>query len=162
MQTSHEQALAVRSEGESLVKFLASLTSDDWYRPTGIGEWQVRDIVVHLVDRAVGFYTETMARGLRGEVSEPPDFKIQVTGSEKARRKSIADRAIERRTDDMEPMVAGLADVINRFWKLQSELTLSDLDKPCWVRVGTVPVRVIGPIIISEYATTSNILMDDT
>lgn len=35
---------------DELMALLKSLSSDDWHKPTAAGQWQVRDIVAHLLD----------------------------------------------------------------------------------------------------------------
>ncbi|MGH9847092.1 MAG: maleylpyruvate isomerase N-terminal domain-containing protein [Blastocatellia bacterium] len=35
---------------DELMALLTSLSGDDWYKPTAAGQWQVRDIVAHLLD----------------------------------------------------------------------------------------------------------------
>jgi uncharacterized protein (TIGR03083 family) len=150
-----EQAASIREESVVLIRFLRGLSGDDWNRSTGLGEWEVRDIVAHLADRAIGFYSATMALGLKGEVSEPPGFNLIPIADSASGRQNIADRAIERRTDDMEPLIEQLDQLLTDFWKMQSELRPEDLDKPCWTLTGTRMVREIGPIIVQEIAVHS-------
>lgn len=42
-----------RPVASELLLRLRELTADDWFRPTVAGEWQVRDVVAHLVDGAL-------------------------------------------------------------------------------------------------------------
>ncbi len=35
---------------EELISLLESLAPEDWYKPTAAGQWQVRDLVAHLLD----------------------------------------------------------------------------------------------------------------
>lgn len=146
IQSSMEQAASIRAEAAVLIRFLRGLSGDDWNRSTGLGEWEVRDIVTHLTDRAIGFYSATMALGLQGVVEEPPGFNL-ISG-----RDHIAARAIERRTDDMGPQIDQLDRLITEFLMMQSELRPEDLDKPCWTTNRTIPVSDVGPVIVQEVA----------
>ncbi len=96
-----------------------------------------------------------MARGLQGDVSEPPGFDLPQGVDLDTGRKNIEQRAIERRSDDMGPMVSLLEEQTSNFHNLQINLKPEDLDKPCWVANGTRPVREIGPIIVQEVAVHS-------
>ena len=155
IQAAREQAASIRAESGVLVSFLESLSDSDWKRSSNLGEWQVRDIVVHLVERAVGFYSQTMARGLQEDVSEPPGFDLPQGVDLQTGRKNIEQRAIQRRADDMGPLVSLLEEQTSNFYDLQINLKPEDLDKPCWVANGTRPVREIGPIIVQEVAVHS-------
>ncbi len=42
LEAAKDQASAVRIESETLVKFLKTDSIEDWYRPTGLGEWQAQ------------------------------------------------------------------------------------------------------------------------
>ncbi len=35
---------------DELIALLKSLSDEDWYKPTAVGQWKVRDIVAHLLD----------------------------------------------------------------------------------------------------------------
>lgn len=155
IQSSMEQAASIRAESAVLIGFLRTLSGDDWYRSAELGEWEVRDIVAHLADRAVGFYSATMAQGLKGVVEEPPGFNLIPLAEGVSGAQNIADRAIDRRTDDMTPMVDQLEQLLADFVKMQSELKPEDLDKPCWTLTGSKPVSEIGPIIVQEMAIHS-------
>jgi uncharacterized protein (TIGR03083 family) len=62
----------VHTEAESLAQFLATLSADDWQRPSACKLWAIRDVVAHLIWVAA-FYTDTVSRGLQGDLSQPVD-----------------------------------------------------------------------------------------
>ena len=62
----------VHTEAESLAQFLATLSADDWQRPSACELWAIQDVVAHLI-WAADFYTDTVSRGLRGDLSHPED-----------------------------------------------------------------------------------------
>ena len=48
----------------------ARLTPEAWSRPSACAQWQVQDVVAHLVGGAE-LYAGSIARGLRGDTSPP-------------------------------------------------------------------------------------------
>jgi uncharacterized protein (TIGR03083 family) len=62
----------VQTEADSLAQFLDTLSADDWRRPSACDLWTIRDVVAHLI-WAADFYTDTLSRGMRGDISRPED-----------------------------------------------------------------------------------------
>lgn len=62
----------VQTEADGLAQFLDSLSADDWQRPSACDLWTIRDVVAHLI-WAADFYTDTVTRGMQGDISLPED-----------------------------------------------------------------------------------------
>jgi uncharacterized protein (TIGR03083 family) len=62
----------VHTEIDGLAQFLATLSADDWQRPSACDLWAIRDVVAHLIWVA-DFYTDTVSRGIQGDISQPVD-----------------------------------------------------------------------------------------
>jgi uncharacterized protein (TIGR03083 family) len=62
----------VHTEADSLAQFLETLSADAWQRPSACELWAIRDVVAHLI-WAADFYTDTVSRGLQGDISQPAD-----------------------------------------------------------------------------------------
>jgi uncharacterized protein (TIGR03083 family) len=62
----------VQTEADGLAQFLDTLSDDDWQRPSACDLWTIRDVVAHLI-WAADFYTDTVSRGMRGDISRPAD-----------------------------------------------------------------------------------------
>jgi len=62
----------VHTEADSLAQFLETLSADDWQRPSACDLWTVRDVVAHLI-WAADFYTDTVSRGMQGDIFQPED-----------------------------------------------------------------------------------------
>jgi uncharacterized protein (TIGR03083 family) len=60
----------VQTEADSLARFLNTLSTDDWQRPSACDLWTIRDVVAHLI-WAADFYTDTVSRGMQGDISRP-------------------------------------------------------------------------------------------
>ena len=62
----------VHTEADGLAQFLATLSADDWQRPSACDLWMIRDLVAHLI-WAADFYTDSVSRGIQGDISHPTD-----------------------------------------------------------------------------------------
>ena len=62
----------VHTEADGLAQFLATLSADDWQRPSACDLWAIRDVVAHLI-WAADFYTDTVSCGIHGDISHPAD-----------------------------------------------------------------------------------------
>lgn len=62
----------VHTEVDGLTQFLETLSADDWQRPSACDLWTIRDVVAHLIWIA-NFYTDTVSRGMHGDLSLPED-----------------------------------------------------------------------------------------
>jgi uncharacterized protein (TIGR03083 family) len=62
----------IHTEADGLAQFLATLSADDWQRPSACDLWAIQDVVVHLI-WAADFYTDAVSRGLQGDLSHPAD-----------------------------------------------------------------------------------------
>ena len=62
----------IHTEADGLAQFLATLSADDWQRPSACDLWTIQDVVAHLI-WAADFYTDAVARGLHGDLSHPAD-----------------------------------------------------------------------------------------
>jgi uncharacterized protein (TIGR03083 family) len=62
----------VQSEVDGLAQFLDTLSADEWQHPSACDLWTVRDVVAHLI-WAADFYTDTVSRGIQGDISHPED-----------------------------------------------------------------------------------------
>jgi uncharacterized protein (TIGR03083 family) len=62
----------VHTEADGLAQFLDTLSADDWQRPSACDLWTIRDLVAHLI-WAADFYTDSVSRGIHGDISHPGD-----------------------------------------------------------------------------------------
>ena len=62
----------IHTEADSLAQFLATLSADNWQRPSACDLWAIQDVVAHLI-WAADFYTDAVSRGLQGDLSHPAD-----------------------------------------------------------------------------------------
>jgi uncharacterized protein (TIGR03083 family) len=62
----------VHAEADGLAQFLATLSADEWQRPSACDLWAIRDLVAHVI-WAADFYTDAVSRGIHGDLSHPKD-----------------------------------------------------------------------------------------
>lgn len=72
METFDAYVPIVHTEADALAQFLDTLSADEWQRPSACELWTIRDVVAHLVWVA-DFYTDTVSRGMHGDISLPAD-----------------------------------------------------------------------------------------
>jgi uncharacterized protein (TIGR03083 family) len=70
METFDAYVPIVHTEADGLAQFLDTLSADEWQRPSACELWTIRDVVAHLVWVA-DFYTDTVSRGMHGDISLP-------------------------------------------------------------------------------------------
>lgn len=73
MEAIHERVALVRSLSERLQAFLASLSQEDWQKPSACEHWEVRDVIGHLIGGAER-QIESLRRGLAGDSAPPAGF----------------------------------------------------------------------------------------
>jgi uncharacterized protein (TIGR03083 family) len=72
METFDAYVPIVHTEADGLAQFLDTLSADEWQRPSACELWTIHDVVAHLV-WAADFYTDTVSRGMQGDISRPAD-----------------------------------------------------------------------------------------
>ena len=68
MYTNANRAKIVHEEAKRLEQFLSTLSLEDWQRSSQCDQWQVADVVAHLVGAK---HAERITRGLHGDVTPP-------------------------------------------------------------------------------------------
>ena len=95
----------VRLEAEAL--FDLAEDGERWTAPTGCPEWEVRDIVGHLIDVTESYYTGFDAAAAGGQVADPLGVRVmreRLDEGAKAHRELSQGEAVKRLRDDCEKM----------------------------------------------------------
>jgi len=71
MGTLEARLALMQAEAERLGWYLSTLSPDAWRQPSACQEWEVRDVVAHLVEVAQD-YRCRIARGAQGEIGPHP------------------------------------------------------------------------------------------
>ena len=65
METFADRVTLLQAESARIKQYLHTLLPDAWDRPSACTQWQVRDVVAHLVGVAE-VYADFVARGIQG------------------------------------------------------------------------------------------------
>ena len=68
MDAAAERVTLVHRESTRLTHYLHSLPQEAWSQPSACAQWQVQDVVTHLLGGAE-LYAGSIARGLQGDTS---------------------------------------------------------------------------------------------
>jgi uncharacterized protein (TIGR03083 family) len=91
-----DQVKIIHAESTRLRQYLDTLSPEAWEQPSACAQWQIQDVVAHLVGVAE-FYTDTLARGLQGDTAPPEGFPTAGTVNAAAMAEPIAHMALATR-----------------------------------------------------------------
>ena len=77
MDSATDRVTLVQRESTRLTHYLHALPQEAWSQPSACAQWQVQDVVTHLLGGAE-LYAGSIARGLQGDTSPPEGYPLQV------------------------------------------------------------------------------------
>ena len=139
----------IQSEAERLAQYLATVSPDAWRQPSACQEWEVRDVVAHLVEVAED-YQRRIAHGVQGEMGPPPELAPPGTVSDA----SIAQLAIAYRERLGETLLPTFRAQYAQLSALLARLGPGDWDKLCYFARApqSRPVREFLALSVQELA----------
>ena len=151
METFADRVTLLQAESARIKQYLHTLPPDAWDRPSACTQWQVRDVVAHLVGVAE-VYAGFVARGIQGDHSPPPGWLpagmgSAMAGAERTAQHSIAER--ERLGDQVLAAYDAADDELNR---VLAGLSPQDRAKPCYLSGGLVPAQHFIDLRLKELA----------
>ena len=138
MNSFEERARQFKSESERFQAYLSSLPNDAWGRQSACDEWQVADVVAHLVGNAE-FYAGTVSRGLQGESSPPEGRPAAGTDHPSVSAASLAKSSIAKREMLGDQLLETYLEKDNHLIDLLTGLSPDDQVKPCYHPGSIVP-----------------------
>ncbi|NQW22260.1 MAG: maleylpyruvate isomerase N-terminal domain-containing protein [SAR202 cluster bacterium] len=138
MDSFEERAKQYKSESERFQAYLNGLPDDAWGRQSACDEWQVADVVAHLVGNAE-FYARTVALGLQGESSPPEGRPAAGTGHPSISAAALAKSSIASRERLGDQLMSTYLEKDNHLIQLLSGLSPEDQVKPCYHPGSIVP-----------------------
>jgi uncharacterized protein (TIGR03083 family) len=142
METPPQRLAMLHAEVEALTHYLASLSPAAWQSPSACDQWQVADVLAHLVPQA-DHLCLVIARGLQGDIS-PPAGLTPMNAHTNAQT-AIADR--ERLGDQLlATFIAGHA----RLHTLLTGLGPQDWETTCFYPSGLSTVAELLNLYITE------------
>jgi uncharacterized protein (TIGR03083 family) len=139
----------MQAEAERLVQYLATLSPDAWRQPSACQEWEVRDVVAHLVEVAQ-FYVRTITRGVQGDMARPPELMPPAV----APAAFIAQSAIACRERLGETLLSTFCTRYAELSALLAQLSGGDWEKLCYYasEPRSRPVREFLALSVQELA----------
>jgi uncharacterized protein (TIGR03083 family) len=151
MDTFAERLTCLRAESERFTQYLRTLPAEAWSRPSACTQWQVQDVVAHLVGVAE-FYADTVARGLQGDASPPQGRPPAGSVNAAMTAESLAKRTIAARKRLANHLLATFEATNERLNHLLAGLTPEDRQKPCYHPGGMVPAQHFIDLRLKELA----------
>ena len=142
----------VHTEADSLAQFLETLSADDWQRPSACDLWAIRDVVAHLIWVA-DFYTDTVSRGMQGDISQPADRPPGDAPEPAAMPTYFHQQTLKMRDRVGTQLVPTFRSSFLAFSNLLSGLSPQQWAMPCaffQLRGGTQPAHAFLLLIIQE------------
>ena len=96
MRTFDDRVQALQSESERIKQYLHALPPETLSQPSACTQWQVQDVIAHLVGVAET-YASAVSRGLKGDTSALPGRLPAGQGTAALSAESIAQRSIAAR-----------------------------------------------------------------
>lgn len=138
MDSFEERAKQYKSESVRFQAYLSGLPNDAWGRQSACDEWQVADVVAHLVGNAE-FYARTVTLGLQGESTPPEGRPAAGTGHPSISAAALAKSSIASRERLGDQLMSTYLEKDNHLIQLLSGLSPEDQVKPCYHPGSIVP-----------------------
>ena len=149
MYTNANRAKIVHEEAKRLEQFLSTLSLEDWQRPSQCDQWQVADVVAHLVGVQ---HAERITRGLHGDVTPSAGFVPSGTLNEDDLRDYMSQRAIALRNQSSDQLLEAFRAEREQLDEVLTGMAPQDWEKFCYHPVGPEPIRTIIDIRLTELA----------
>jgi uncharacterized protein (TIGR03083 family) len=151
MATFAERLGVLEEESVRLERYFQALPREAWTKPSACTEWQVQDVVAHLVGVAE-FYAGTVVRGLQGETSPPAGRAPAGASTGASAAEGIAQRSIAARKSLGDQLLATFAATSNRLNQTLGGLSPEERQKPCYHPGGIVASQNFIELRLKELA----------
>src|SRR5262249_23378566 len=151
METFADRITLLKAESARIKQYLHTLPPDAWDRPSACTQWQVRDVIAHLVGVAE-VYTGFVAPRIQGDPSPPPGWLPAGMGSAMAGAEQTAQRSIAARERLGDQMLAAYDAADEQLNHLLAGLSPQDRAKPCYLSGGLVSAQHFIDLRLKELA----------
>ena len=151
MKAFADRVQLLQSESERIQHDLQALPADAWSRPSICPEWQVQDIVAHLVSVAE-FYADNIARGIQNDTSAPAGRPPAGAINAEAAAPAIAQRSIEARKSLGDRLLPTFEATSTHLTQSLAGLTPQEQGKPCYHPGGIVEAQQFIGLRLKELA----------
>ena len=128
MQNNHERIALIRGLASRIQEYQAGYSPEDWRRPSACAEWQVADVICHLIGGAER-QVDSIRRGMSGDSGPPPGLVLEDAENRSANnirvyaemRQSLGDQLLRTFAKRYDELLETLAEVPADRW-----------ETPCW------------------------------
>jgi len=146
-----ERAQLLLSESERIKQYIHSLSANALSQPSACSQWQVQDVVAHLISVAET-YASNLSRGLQGD-NTPPAGRLPAGQSNAASSAdSIAQRSIGMRQSLGDQLLATFDTTNDHLNRLLSSLRPEAQQTPCYHPGGIVAAQQFMDLRLKELA----------
>jgi uncharacterized protein (TIGR03083 family) len=151
MSTFADRIDVLTEESARIDRYLRTLPPEAWTRPSACTQWQVQDVVAHLVGVAE-FYAGTVARGLQGDTAPPAGRAPAGASTGASAAEGIAQRSIAARKSLGERLLATFAAAGEHLNQVLRGLTPAERRRPCYHPGGMVAAENFIELRLKELA----------
>src|SRR5215831_13699370 len=130
----------LQAESERIKQYLHALPPEALHKPSACTEWQVQDVVAHLIGVAET-YASSVSRGLQGDTAPLPGRLPAGQATAALSAESIAQRSIAARQTLGDQLLATFDATNDRLNSLLVGLEPAQRDMPCYHPGGIVKAR---------------------
>ena len=130
-QTYTDKLAILQAESERITQYLTQLPPAAWNQPSACGQWQIQDVVAHLVGVAE-FYADNISRGLQGDTAPPPGRPPAGSITATMAATGVAQRAIAARETLGAQLLATFRATNEHLCRLLADLHPDEQLKPCY------------------------------
>lgn len=141
----------LQSESTRFRQYLHTLSPHAWSQPSACAQWQIRDVVAHLIGGAE-FYADSISRGLQGDPSPPAGRPPAGTSNAAAAAESIAQRAIVVREHLGDQLLATFETTDDHLTRLLTGLGPEAQETPCYHVWRLLPAQDFANLRMQELA----------
>ena len=151
MDTFADRVKVLQSESERIKQYLHALPLETLSQPSACTQWQVQDVIAHLVGVAET-YTSSVSRGLQGDTSALPGRLPAGQGTAALSAESIAQRSIAARKTLGDQLFASFDAANDHLNGLLAGLGPEQRDIPCYHPGGIVKAQNFIHLRLKELA----------
>jgi uncharacterized protein (TIGR03083 family) len=148
MYTDADRAKMVHDEAKRLEAFLRTLSPEAWHRPSRCDQWQIADVVAHLIEDRPA---ERITRGLQGDLT-PSGFVPSGTLHADALRASVVQHPITLRRQLGDALLAAFCAENAQVDTILTGLKPEEWETLCYHPPGPLTVRDMVNIRLTELA----------
>ena len=139
------------TESARLEQYFRNLAPEAWAGPSACAQWQVQDVVAHLIGVAE-FDAGTVVRGLQGETAPPAGRAPAGASTGASAAEGIAQRSIAARKSLGDQLLTTFVATSHRLNQTLGGLTPEQRQKPCYHPGGIVAAQNFIELRLKELA----------